>query len=447
MLGLIRAALRNRGIFYVGMGNLISSGLTIVFWLIIANFLKVGDYGYIGYSIALANLTGEFVLLGLNITVTTFVAKGENGNMVRDANFIVFIACISVCGFYLIIGLLYVSFLVLAFSVYLMSLAEALGRKKYEIYAFMLIGSRSCQLAFSLVFYYLWGFNGILIGSAIAWLLTGLHFFKNIIPLNFDFTSIKKNLAFILSAFGARVVESMALFFDRVLIGWLYGNTIVGFYVLALQFYFMLYMLPNMMFYYLLPEKSSGATMPELEKLSLLMAVFLAVGGFIFFPFFIGWLFPKFDESIQIVRLMSLAVIPATIANIKSAELFANDRSDMVFQGRFLGLCALIFGIVVFWELFDTIGLGVAILASQTALAIYFAYISKRLELELVVRIPITKKLLIWIISGEIIEVAEIQEMFAKLVKAPEMPKLPIISIEDIDIEGFRRKMRELLKP
>ena len=374
MLRMIKVAIHNRGIFYVGIGNLISAGLTIVFWFTFANLLKVGDYGYIGYSIALANLTGEFAILGLNITVTTFIAKGENGNMVREANFIVFISCTFICFFYLMIGLSYISLIVLAFAFYLMTLAEALGRKKYELYAFMLIGSRSLQLIFSLILYSFWSVNGILIGTAIAWLFIGLNFFKQFIPINFDFASIKKNLVFILHTFGARIIEAMTLFFDRVLIALLYGNKIVGFYVLALQFYFLLYMLPNMMFYYLLPEKSSGISMPELEKVSLFIAVILAIGGFFFFPFFIEMFFPNFDDSIKIVRLMCLAVIPATIANITAAEFFANDRSNIVFQGKFLALCALVLGIIIFWELFGIIGLGFAILFSQFILAIYLFF-------------------------------------------------------------------------
>ena len=71
---------------------------------------------------------------------------------------------------------------------------------------------------------------------------------------------------------------------------------------------------------------------------------------------------------------MCLAVIPATIANIKAAEFFASDRSNIVFQGKFLSLSALVLGIIVFWELFGIIGLGVAILFSQAILAIYLVF-------------------------------------------------------------------------
>jgi len=72
-----------------------------------------------------------------------------------------------------------------------------------------------------------------------------------------------------------------------------------------------------------------------------------------------------------------------------------------------------------------------------------------RKKLEAVVGATITEEQFILIVSGEIMEVVEMQEMFAKLAK-PEIPEVamgPILSIEDIDIEGFRKKMRELFKP
>jgi len=72
-----------------------------------------------------------------------------------------------------------------------------------------------------------------------------------------------------------------------------------------------------------------------------------------------------------------------------------------------------------------------------------------RKKLEAVMGVTITEEMFISIVSGDIMEVTEMQEMFAKLVKPEvvEVIKEPIVSIEEIDIEGFRRKMRELFKP
>jgi len=72
-----------------------------------------------------------------------------------------------------------------------------------------------------------------------------------------------------------------------------------------------------------------------------------------------------------------------------------------------------------------------------------------RKRLESIVGTKITEEQFILIASGEIMEVAKMQEMFAKL-KKPEIPKVPegpIISSEEADIESLRTKIKKLFKP
>ena len=65
------------GLAYVTLGNLGSAILVALFWLILASLLIAESYGQLNYLLASTFIFGTVALLGLNPTVTTFTAKGN----------------------------------------------------------------------------------------------------------------------------------------------------------------------------------------------------------------------------------------------------------------------------------------------------------------------------------------------------------------------------------
>jgi len=66
-----------KGFVNVAGGNIIASIIGAIFWLFLASFMTTEDYGQLHYFLSTAMLFSSLSLMGLGITVITFLAKGE----------------------------------------------------------------------------------------------------------------------------------------------------------------------------------------------------------------------------------------------------------------------------------------------------------------------------------------------------------------------------------
>lgn len=73
------------GLVYTTLGGLGSTLLGAFFWFILASILEVENYGLVNYYIALASIFAALGTMGLNTTVTTYLAKGER-EILYEAN-------------------------------------------------------------------------------------------------------------------------------------------------------------------------------------------------------------------------------------------------------------------------------------------------------------------------------------------------------------------------
>ena len=125
------------GLVYTTIGNIGSSLLGGIFWLLLASLLSVESYGLINYYIALASISSAVALLGLDATVISWMAKGDT-RILFQADSLVLISGLTVATLLSIYqwpsGLL--SFTRVFF---MMSLAETLGKKKYKEYTALFI--------------------------------------------------------------------------------------------------------------------------------------------------------------------------------------------------------------------------------------------------------------------------------------------------------------------
>ena len=88
-LWLNRFIKENIGLAYTTIGGLCSALLGAFFWFIIASILDVNNYGLLNYYIALASIFAALGTIGLDTTITTYLAKGEE-EILYEANFLTF---------------------------------------------------------------------------------------------------------------------------------------------------------------------------------------------------------------------------------------------------------------------------------------------------------------------------------------------------------------------
>jgi len=356
------------GLAYTTIGGLGSSLLGALFWFMLASVLEVENYGLVNYYIALAAVTAALGILGLNTTVTTYLAKGEE-NIVYEANSLALVSglfsALTLSVFQWGSGLL--SAALIFFN---MALAETLGRKMYLEYAFLSIGQRIAQIALSLILYFQVGIPGIILGYFLGNLIFSYRYLKSVKKFTFKINDLKEKRDFTLHSYGFNLTSTFATYLDKIIIAPMFGYYVLGLYQLGFQFFMFLSIIPGSLYRYLLPEESSGENKREIKLIGLISSVALALTTFMVSPYVIEKLFPTFTDSIPIVKVMSLAVIPSTIAAILTASLLGRGKSRTVFTAGLVYIASLITGLTILERILGVLGLALALIIAQTTKAI-----------------------------------------------------------------------------
>ena len=358
------------GLIYTTIGNTGGSILGGLFWFVLAGILTVGDYGEVNYYIAIANIFFAIGLFGLDSTLITFLAKGEKA-IHYQATSLTIISAIIIAS---ILSIYQWSSGILAASMifFMMTLAENLGRKTYRQYAFLIISQRIAQIILSIILYYLLGITGILVGYFIGNLLFSIKYLtKTIANFTIKLPEIRQKRNFALHSYGANIIRTFTLYIDKLIIVPLFGFYLLGLYQLAFQFFMFLSIIPLSLYSYLLPEESCGKNNKTIKQLGLLISIAAAIAAFLTLPAVIERFFPTFLDSIPIVRIISLAIIPATIVAILNATLLAKGNSKHVFIAGIAYIVTLALGIVILGQIIGGLGLAVTLLSAQTIQATY----------------------------------------------------------------------------
>ncbi len=371
MRGLIKRLLKEDiGLVYVTLGNMGSAVLGAFFWFILATILEVSSYGLVNYYLSLASIFTALGAIGLNTTVIAFLPKGEE-EVLYEANSLILISglilAFSLSIFHWSLGILSATMLF-----FTMTQAELLSRKMYREYALLSIGARLLQITSSLLLYFHTGLTGIILGYFLGYLAFSYKYFLSLRNLTLKIKSLKEKWSFALHAYGYNLIgKTLPNFLDKIIVGSLFGYYTLGLYQLGFQFFMFLSIISGSLYGYLLPEESSGKSKKELKLVSLIFAVVLALAFYIVSPHIIQTLFPSFADSIPIVQLMSLAVIPSTAVAMLTASLLANGKSRAVFIAGVIYIVSLITGLVIMRSIIGELGLALAFIIAQAIQAIY----------------------------------------------------------------------------
>ncbi|MFX1263498.1 MAG: lipopolysaccharide biosynthesis protein, partial [Promethearchaeota archaeon] len=361
----------NVGLVYTTIGGFGPSVLGAFFWLIVASILNVNDYGLANYYLAIANVTAGVGIIGLNLTLITYLAKGEK-KLLYEANSLTLItgtvSALALSAFY------WVSGIIAATAIFFnMTQSELLGAKKYHKYALISIGQSIAQVTLSFLLYYPLGIIGILLGYFLGYLVFSYRYFYSTIKnfsLNFD--SLKEKRNFALHSYGYNLIgQQLANYFDKVIIGVLFGYYILGLYQLGFQFFMFLTIIPASLSQYLLPEESSGKRKKEIKIIGLILSIAVAITAYIATPYLIQNLFPTFIDSIPLIQVMSLAIVPTTIVAILNTSRLGKEKSRTVFIAGLIYLSSLIIALITLEKIMGILGLALSLILARTIQAVY----------------------------------------------------------------------------
>jgi len=205
------------------------------------------------------------------------------------------------------------SFLLMGFIIFALISSELVGKKLFRTNAKLLIIQRILMVVFSLILYFSIGESGIIIGMALSYLVYIPKISSGLKENQIKLILVRERFNFIFANYGNSLILSLSRTLDKILIGPFLGFVVLGNYSLGLQFFSLLVIIPMVVFQYLLPHEANGVENKRLKKIVVFTSIGLSSLGFSIGPEIIPLFFSKFSDGADVLRIMSLAVVPHTI--------------------------------------------------------------------------------------------------------------------------------------
>ena len=365
-----------KGIFTIGITDIIGTGVSSVFWLYIASVIDPGDYGEIHYFLGIAAIAQIISMFGNPNVLTVSSAKKEN---IQSALYMLSLipTIISSVSIIFIFNRVDASVLVIGYVVHQSVNSVILGRKFYKKYAKMILIQKSLTIILGISFFYVIGPTGIIIALALTFIP---HFsifikeFKNQ-KINFSFLKIKKN--FLINNYLMSISGSFGGQIDKIILGQLLGFTLLGNYSLALQIFAILIMVSTISFKYLLPHDATGISKKKIKKIIILISITISLSGYFLLPKLIPIFFPKFIETVDAIGIISLAVLPETITMLYTSKILGQEKSSSILIAKLISLFTIIIGFILFGPIFGISGLALIVVLASSIQAGFFMVSNK----------------------------------------------------------------------
>tara|TARA_B110000014_G_scaffold264454_1_gene266246 strand:- start:2798 stop:3952 length:1155 start_codon:yes stop_codon:yes gene_type:complete len=355
----------------LGSANIFGTAISGFFWFFLAKELGVQDYGEIQYYLAIAGLAYLISSFGTPNVIAVYTAK----NIKIHSTLIL----ISITGGFIALATLFGLFqridlglLVLAFIIYDLTINYFLGKKLYARYSKYFILQKCLMVVFGIGFYYLVGFNGIIFGIAISYVIFIITFFQIFRESKINLSILRSRIGFVGNNYFERGVGGLRGEADKLIIAPLLGFEILGNYALGMQFYAILMAFSSIILKYLIPQEASNVSNKKLKKLTIIISIGISILGIIISPVIIETFFPEYNETAITVQILSLSVTPATLGYILISEFLGLEKGRFVLIGRIIAVLTLITGMVILPNYFGIIGAASAFVISSCAQTTFF---------------------------------------------------------------------------
>lgn len=349
------------------------------FWFFIGSQLEPDEYGKIMFYISISNIASVISLMGATNALMIYPSKNIN----LESTFYVLTLVI---GFFssLVIFLMFYnigsSLLVIGLVIYGLVTSELIGRKLFNQYSKFILLQRIVMVSITISLYQFIGKEWILLGVSISYfpliyqIIMGLRRYKINIEL------LKQKIEFIKYAYLENILGSGASYLDRIIIPQLFGFTVLGHYSLGLQFFNLLVILPLIVTKYIIPNQISDNN-SKLKLNTLIFSVCVTIISFVIGPQVIESFFPKFDGLDNIIRIISLGVIPIVISQVYFYPKFlALEKSKTILWNSILSILTSIILIILLGQIYGQEGVVIAFVTGTVVSAIHYFISNKKLK-------------------------------------------------------------------
>ena len=365
-----------KSIASIGIADVAGMGLVAIFWFYMATELDTAEYGEIHYFLGIAGLAYAISLIGTQNTLIVSTAKKIK--TVSTLSFITLIvASVSAAVVILIFYRFDVMLIIFGLIIGESAIGYLLGKKIYKDYSKYVLTQKILMVTLGSGFYFLLGIEGILYGLALSYFHYIIIFYKIFSKSKISFSNLKPHSGFIRDNYLYSLSIGFRGHLGNLIIVPLFGFAVLGNYALSLQFIVVLMMFSNIIYKYLLGQEASNIQHEGLKKVAILVSIGISFLGITLLPLAVTSVFPKYIDSIDAIRIMSLAILPSTITILYTSKLLSMEKSKAVLIGKVISVLTMIAGIVVLGKFFDLIGIAIAFVSASTIEAIYLTSYSK----------------------------------------------------------------------
>lgn len=347
----------------LGSADIIGTGFSSIFWLILASQISPDEYGQIFYFLGIAGMAAAFVLIGTQNTITVYSSK----KFQLESTLYLISLIVGVVASFVLMILFYkvdVVFLLFGFVINSLAMGEILGNKNFKSYSKYTIIQKILTLSLGLLFLYVFEADGIIFALAISYIFFSIVIINRFRKTKINFNLLKNRSKFIINNYIIEVLTKSNSHLNKFIIVPLLGFAVLGNFSLAMQIVSVGLIFTLIIFKYTIPYDSRGQENKKLKKISLLISVIMALLGVFVAPLIIPIFFQEYLEVIDVIRIISFSIIPMTVTKIYTSKLLGQENSKQILFSKSLAIISFIIAIVVLSPYFGIIGIAVGYLLS-----------------------------------------------------------------------------------
>jgi len=354
----------------IGIADISAKGVSAVFWFYVAAILGPSGYGEITYFLSVAMIASTVALLGAGNTLIVYTAKNVKIQPTLYILTLISGSITSIVVFFIFydVG---TSFLILGYVIFGLISSELLGYKLYKNYSKYIITQRALMVTLGIGFLYAFGQDAVLVGIALSFSPYIINIVRGFKKTKINFKLVKERFNFLMNSYLHTIIATLNGSIDKLIIAPLFGFILLGNYSLGLQFLSLLHIIPMVVFRYTMPQDSSGIENRKLKRITILTSIGIAILGLTIGPTVISLIFPEFIEAGDVIRIVSLSVVPFTIALMYQSKFLGQEKSRNVLFSSSIWVGTQILGILILGSLYGINGVASAIVLGATASAIY----------------------------------------------------------------------------
>lgn len=360
----------------IGIGDIVGTGTSAIFWFYIATVLSPEKYGEIHYFLGIAGIASSISLFATQNTITVYTAK----NVKIQSLFYLLSLVIGSISSLIVILIFYrvdAGLIILAYIINVLAVGDLLGKKLFSQYSKFVLTQKVLTLVLGIGFYYVFGADGIIYALALSYITYTIRIYKGFVENKIDFSLMRTRLGFIVNNYMIGLVAGFVGQIDKLIVVPLLGFSPLGNYNLALQVIAVLMTFSSILFKYLLPQDATGNQNALLKKFIILVAVGITIFGIVLVPLIMSYVFPKYLEVSGAVQIMSLGIIPGTVDMIYTSRLLGNEKSRFVLIAGLISLVIMILGMIVLGSSLGTTGIAITYVLALSVKAIYLLFINR----------------------------------------------------------------------